>query len=509
MITSKINIPHFFLFIILLLFGACRQKANLENVKALKNVVFIVGDDHAYTTLGCYGNPKIRTPNLDKLASEGVLFTRAYANAPMCSASRQSMLTGKYPHATGVTLLRTSFPDENTTMAEHLKNYGFKTGLIGKDHFNNNLNHGFDYKIGRRNWLEQVNSNIPDSIEVLPKWKPFQDPASIWLNAGTLPAPYYDEDISGTFYAQKAMEFIELNKEDRFFLWLAFHEPHSPFHFPVEDAKKYRNASMEVPIMSEEDEQWMPKVFSDLNEREKEGIIKSYYTSVSHMDKNAGLVLDKLKKLGLDDQTLVVYLGDHGYLLGNHGRFEKHMMWEEAIRTPLIIKAGNTSIISRRSDAMTEFIDLASTVMDAVQADAMPQSQGESLWPVILQQTNQHKDTVFAEFLADNKAMVSTKEWKYIYSTGQRDLAQGYATGNPPMGVTHRLYNLIQDPGETQDVGGEPDNQELVKKLQNTMISTFMRTHPKSNELPDGLNTEEILVWFCEPPDVGAEIDAR
>lgn len=488
---------------------ACQQQKPEQQDSTLKNVVVIVGDDHAYTTLGCYGNPKIKTPNLDKLASEGVLFTRAYANAPMCSASRQSMLTGKYPHATGVTLLRTSFPDENITIAEHLKEYGFKTGLIGKDHFNNNLNHGFDYKTGRRDWLAQVNINIPDSIEVLPIWKPFQDPASIWLNSMTLPAPYYDEDISGTFYAKKAVEFIENNKDDRFFLWLAFHEPHSPFHFPIEDAGSYSDMSIKVPEMSNEDEPWMPAVFKDLNEEEKKGIIKSYYTSVSHMDKNAGMVLDKLKDLQLDDQTLVVYLGDHGYLLGDHGRFEKHMMWEEAIRTPFIIKAGNTSVKPVRSDVLTEFIDLASTVMDAVHVDNIAGSQGKSLWPVILQQTNQHKDTVFAEFLADNKAMVCTKEWKYIYSTGQRDLAQGYATGNPPMGVKHRLYNLIQDSGETRDVSSGPENQEVIIKLQDSMILTFMRTHPKSNELPEGLSKDEILAWFCVPPDEGAELEAR
>lgn len=503
------NIHYFKLLILLTLFSACQQNQKSKDGQPLRNVLFIVGDDHAFTTLGCYGNPKIQTPNLDNLASEGVLFTRAYANAPMCSASRQSMLTGKYPHATGVTLLRTSFPDENITMAEHLKTFGFKTGIIGKDHFNNNLNHGFDLKIGRRDWLEQVNSTMPDSIEVLPKWKPFQDPASVWLNSGTLPAPYYDEDMSGTYYTKKTLEFIEQNKENRFFLWLAFHEPHSPFYFPIEDTEKYRSTSMEVPEMSVEDEQWMPAIFKDLNEEEKEGIIKSYYTSVTHMDKNAGMVLDKLKELGLDDQTLVVYLGDHGYLLGDHGRFEKHMMWEEAIRTPLIIKVGNSNIEPVRSDALTELIDLAATVMDAVQVDAMTESQGSSLWPVLMQETSHHKDTVFAEFLADNKAMVSTKEWKYIYSTGQRDLAQGYATGNLPMGVTHRLYNLVDDQGETHDVSSHPQNQEILKKLQNSMIATFKRTHLKADNLPEDLSTEEILSWFCEPPDKGAELDAR
>ncbi len=104
----------------------------------LKNVIVIVSDDHTTKALGCYGNRIIHTPNLDRLASEGIRFTNAYANAPLCSASRQSLLTGKYPHATGVTLLTTPFRDEGkVTIAEILREKGLKTGIVGKTHFNN------------------------------------------------------------------------------------------------------------------------------------------------------------------------------------------------------------------------------------------------------------------------------------------------------------------------------------------------------------------------------------
>lgn len=492
-----------------LFFSHCGKLSESKSIEPLKNVVVIIGDDHAYTTLGCYGNPEIRTPNLDRLASEGMLFTRAYANAPMCSASRQSMLTGKYPHATGVTLLRTSFPDENITIAEHLKTLGFKTGLIGKDHFNNNLNHGFDVKIGRRDWRQLTRTEIPDSINVQPQWKPFRDPASIWLNAASLPAPYYDQDMPGTYYARKAIEFIDENKDDRFLLWLAFHEPHSPFYFPVEDANAYADLEVSVPQMSDEDEAWMPAVFKDLTEEEKKGIIEAYYTSVSHMDKNTGLVLNKLKELGLDKNTLVVYVGDHGYLLADHGRFEKHMMWEEAIRTPLIIKAGNNPFDGIRTDALTEFIDLAPTIMEALQVDKMAENQGRSLWPVLTRVEQRHKEAVFAEYLVDNKAMLCTEKWKYIYSTGKRDLGQGYATGNPPMGVTHRMYDLVNDPAETRNVGQEEENQDLLQEMQLQMIETFKQTDPRASELPEGLTLEETLAWFCVPPDAGADLDAH
>ena len=216
-----------------------------------------------------------------------------------------------------------------------------------------------------------------------------------------------------------------------------------------------------------------------------------------------------MEQAGILENTVIIYLGDHGYLLNDHKRFEKHMMWEEAIRSPLIVRAGSLAPTSLRNDALVEFVDLASTICDAIQVDHMPDDQGLSLWPIITQQKTNHKDTVFAEFLADNKAMVATKDWKYVYSTGLRDLAQGYATGNPPMGVTHRLYDLIQDQGETRSVAKDAENREVLEAMQRTMIHTFAKTHPNANELPDGLDVNGILAWYCVPPDEGADLGAQ
>ena len=143
-----------YLFIIFLLTGLAFSQESAP----LKNVVVILTDDHTLSVTGVYGNTIIRTPSIDELAAEGVMFNRAYCNAPICSASRQSLLTGKYPHATGVNLLFTPFPDEgNTTIAEHLKKYNYRTAMIGKSHFNNWMwyplyknglpTHGFDILI--------------------------------------------------------------------------------------------------------------------------------------------------------------------------------------------------------------------------------------------------------------------------------------------------------------------------------------------------------------------------
>lgn len=487
-------------------------KENANQGIPIKNVVFILGDDHATGVLGCYGNKIVRTPNLDQLASEGVLFTNAFANAPMCSASRQSILTGRYPHAAGVTLLRTSFPDEQYTIAEHLKKYNFRTEIIGKHHFNNDLPHGFDQVISRNEWRQEMETKtpriIPDSIKIRPPWKPFQDHARIWLNSETLPGPYYDQDSYTSFFTRKACEFIEQNKDQRFCLWLAYNEPHSPFNFPIDFEGKYRPEDMPLPQGSPEDDQWIPKVFSDLTESEKRGIIASYYTSVEYLDRNIGVVLDKLKSSGLDKNTLVIYVGDHGYLLNDHKRFEKHMMWEEAVGSPLIVRIGSPKIANRISSVLTEFVDLVPTILDLLKIDPMPGLQGRSLVPVLTQGQEDHKEYVFSEFLVDNKAMVRSKDWKYIYSSGKRDLGQGYATGNPPTGPIHRLYDLRNDPKETSNVSDDPANKEILTRLQDEMIRTFTDTHPKVDKLPPGLSKEEMLIWFCQPPegeDVGAK----
>jgi len=506
-----------FLLVLCLILTHCNQpqstteEASKEDT--FQNIVFIIGDDHSANVLGCYGNDLIRTPNLDRMAARGVRFTQAYANAPLCSASRQSMLTGRYPHAAGVTLLRTSFPEEQITLADHLKNHGFATGLVGKNHFNNNLNHGFDYKIERNDYRAQLEANpprtVPESIQTRPPWKPFRDPARIWLNADNLPGGFYDKDDIGTYYANTAVDFINQHKENRFLLWVGFHEPHSPFNFPVEYAGKYNPEEMPLPTGSPEDDRWIPEEFKDLTDEERRGIIAAYYASVEYLDKNVGLILDGLEAAGLDENTLVVYVGDHGYLLNDHKRFEKHMMWEPAVQAPLIIQAGGKYGEGRAIDNLTEFVDLVPTLIEAVGIAPIEAVQGKSLMPLLNGKTDEHKEYVFSEFLADNKAMVRSKEWKYIFTTGQRDLGQGYATGNPPPGITHRLYDQINDPDETRNLSSHPEYLDIVENMQQEMIAWFEATHPKADAVADTLTVEEKLVLYCEPPEGNEGIGAQ
>lgn len=509
------------LLMLLVLIG-CAERADDEPAP-IRNVVFIMGDDHAAYTLGAYGSPIAETPNLDRLAAEGVRFDRAYTNAPVCTPSRQSLLTGKLPHATGVNLLFTPLSKDEVTLADHLKPFGFASLAVGKMHFNNNEGalrhwgyadsviatidplHGFDAHLDRhayRQHLEQHPARIsPDTLAVRPPWRPFRDPASTWLNAEARPGRVYDADSEGTFFAHEAMRFLQDHQDQRFLLWLSFYEPHSPFHFPVEEVGRFDPADMPVPPVSAEDERWIPTIFKDLTDTEKQGITAAYHTSVAHLDKNIGLVLDELDRLGLADSTLVIYVGDHGYLLGHHGRFEKHMMWEEAVHAPLLIRNRPRFGEKRSSPAFVEFIDLVPTIVDALGLPPMQTTQGESLLPLLDGKTDRHRDYVFSEYLTDNKAMIRTENWKYIFTAGKHDLAQGYATGNPPPGITHRLYDVQNDPSETTNLAHEPSLHDTLAALKQTMLDRFVATHPEGEALPPGLSIDDALVWFSEPRD--------
>lgn len=474
-----------------------------------RNVIFILGDDHRAEAIGAYGNKIVKTPNLDRMAARGTRFTRAFANSPVCSASRQSLLTGKYPHATGVSLLTSALPEQQVTLADHLLNFGFKTAIIGKNHFNNDLNHGFDLKIERKDYMKHLVENppapIPASVKTRPTWRPFKDPADVWLNAEGLPSALHNEDEAGTFYARKAIDFVNQNKNERFCLFLGLEEPHSPFNFPIEFAGRHAARDMTLPTGSDEDNMWVPEIFKGLTDDQKKGIMASYYTSVEYLDKNVGLLLDVLDKEGLTESTLIVYLGDHGYLLNDHKRFEKHMMWEQAVNAPLIIQAGGKFGKNKVETALTEFVDLVPTAIAALGVSPLDGIHGKSLIPLLKGKGKKVRDFVFSEYLVDNTAMIRTEKWKYIYSTGRADLGLGYATGNPPTGVLHRLYRIDIDPNETKNVANLPANKKVLATLQDTLLQVFKKTHPLAGTVPEAWTTDQKLAAYCEPPELAVK----
>lgn len=213
--------------------------------------------------------------------------------------------------------------------------------------------------------------------------------------------------------------------------------------------------------------------------------------------------MEALKSNNLDENTLVVYISDNGYLLNDHKRFEKHTMWEEAVQQPMIFRVpgieGNVT-----NSSLIEYIDVVPTILDFIGKPELNEVQGKSFEPLIKGERTVHREYVFSEYLQDNMAMVATREWKYIFHTGSRDLGIGYFTGNGPSGIFHGLYNLKLDKSEGSNLAYYPEHKSVLDNMQEMMLLHFIETHPDAENCPQNLTTEGKLVWFCEPRDVGA-----
>ncbi|MGH7170149.1 MAG: sulfatase family protein [Gemmataceae bacterium] len=472
------------------------------------NVLWICADDHAPYVCGAYGNKIVRTPNLDCLAAEGVRFDRAYCNSPVCTASRQSFLTGRYPRTLGVTLLKTALPEGEPTLATRLRAAGYDTAAIGKMHFNSNLRHGFDLRIDvpQHNLYRKQHpaKPLPPDIKVLPAWRPFRDSARIWLNSAYLPFAARDEDMTGTFFAHQAADYLRQRRDKPFFLMVSFYEPHSPFRFPIEYRGKYRPEQFTVPKVGAEDDAQIPDIFRDLTAREKQGIVAAYYTSTEFMDKNVGLVLDALKRSGCAADTLVIYLGDHGYMLGQHGRFEKHCCYEPAVRSPLLLRWPQQIKARRNTKALVEFLDLAPTVFDFCGVPVPASVQGKSLKPLLRGEVQKHRERVVVEYSENEEAMIRTRRWKLIYSTGKRQRQDGYATGRPLPGRTIRLYDEENDPDETTNLAGKPEHARRVADLTSQLAEHLKRTARQPELIPKEGDVHAVLEFCLQPRDVKA-----
>jgi choline-sulfatase len=490
-----------------LLAPAASVAASVAATPQSPNVLVIIGDDHAPYVYGAYGYPLARTPNLDRLASAGVRFNRAYCNTPMCTQSRQSLLTGKLPHTIGVTRLRTALAARERTLAEMLAERGYTTRAIGKMHFNSKLTHGFERHIDaveHRAYLKTLKRRpVPQGVEVLGPWRPFRDHARDWLNGFTRPFAAHDAEMESTFLAGEAVRFIEAKHDKPYLLFVSFREPHSPFRFPIEYVGRFDPDKMPARPVGPEDDGQLPAVFRDLTDGEKRGINAAYYTSVAFLDKNVGLELDALDRSGQAEQTLVVYLGDHGYSLGQHGRFEKHCFYEPAVRSPLVFRFPKRFKAGAVSEALVEFVDIVPTVLDVCGAPVPDGLRGQSLLDVLTGRRGDHRDYVFCEYYHYPGAMVRTDRYKYIYSTGTRERDDGYATGLPLPGRTRRLYDLVDDPDEMHNLADEPAHQARVAELEATMLEVFSQTTPTHNPPvpPTGWKGADLLDWHLVSRD--------
>ncbi len=463
------------------------------------NVLVIIGDDHAAYVYGAYGNAKAATPNLDRFAQTAMRFDRAYCNSPVCTASRQSFLTGRAPHSIGVTLLPTALDDEPLTLAELFKGAGYATAAIGKMHFNSAKSHGFDQLLDIGKPQSALGLTESFDFKTQPPWKPFKDHARIWLNSENLPQAAHREEMPGSILAERAIEFMKEHAATPFLLFASFHEPHSPFNYPVEYRGRFNPADFEVPEVGSEDDAQIPAIFRDLTPTEKQGIIAAYYTSTAFLDECVGKVLKGLDETGLTTNTVVVYLGDHGYSLGQHGRFEKHCHYEPAVRVPLLIRWPEHTRGGSSADALVELMDVFPTLATICGLDIPAEVEGKTLIPILTGESKTHRQAVFSEYLENEEAMIRDERFKLIYSTGHRERKDGYATDKDSPRPWIRLFDLKNDPGETRNLAGLPQFAARVEEMKKTMIGRLSSRPDFQTE--QSATPDEQLLRYLKPPD--------
>lgn len=439
---------------------------------AKPNLLFLIADDHAGSALGAH------TPNLNRLAREGTRYANHYCNSPVCTPSRQSILTGLYPHAAGVTTLKTPLAESRATLADLLTNEGYQTAVYGKMHFNapgKDGMHGFATAFTEdrvtRGWGR-----------TRPPWRPFQDPAEVWLNSDKRAMPFREEEMRSSYQLDQAKAWLSRHhKEAPFALWFSVQEPHSPFDFPAGDEHLFAASGFQVPKVGPEDSWQIPLIFRHLTDQQKQGIIAAYHTSTAFLDRTMGRMVAHLDSLGHASDTLVVYVADHGYCLGHHGRFEKHCFYQPAMQVPLILRQPGTIRSSQLVKRPTESVDIAPTISRILGLkDRIPGQQGRDI------QMGIPRDDIFSVYLENEEACLNWEQWKLIYTTGRRKRQDGYETDNPTPGKIVRLYDRRNDPGEFTNVAQR--YPALTTTLTRRLEERFRLTHPEP-----GLSLDQYL----------------
>jgi arylsulfatase A-like enzyme len=244
----------------------------------------------------------------------------------------------------------------------------------------------------------------------------------------------------------------------------------------------------------------IPLIFRDLTPEDKQGIIASYYTAVSFLDRNVGEVLQALKDANLENDTLVIYMADHGYSLGQHGRFEKHVCYEPALRVPLIFRWPGQIGSGKVVREFTESIDVPPTLVEMLGAEPFVVNHGRSLKNYLRTGHDPNpRQLIFSEYLENEEACIKTARWKLIHCSGKRLRRDGYLTDNPLPGRYAQLFDQQEDPDEFTNVASQ--HPDVVQQLSAEMLRVFRSTHPDANVEPSGLKSDPAIDWYLRPRD--------
>lgn len=431
------------------------------------NILFLTADD-LNNDLGAYGAP-VRSPNLDKLAARGVRFERAYAQYPLCSPSRSSFLTGRRPNATGVLTnpnasrpmsphFREKLP-QTITLPQLFRTNGWFAARVGKlYHYGVPLTIGTGALDDYSSWDLTINPRgrdreIHDRIFSL---RPGQFGGTVsWLADDGKDAEHTDG-----IAAMEAVELLERFKRNNesFFLAVGFYRPHTPYVAPKQYFDMYPTDRIELPGLSDADRSRTPpaayrsalKEQDAMTDDQRRAAIQAYWASTTFMDAQVGHVLDALDRLGLADNTIVVFTSDHGYHLADHGLWQKMSLFERSARVPLIIATPSEKGRGAAVRGLAELIDLYPTLAELAGLNPTVPLDGVSLAPMLQDPAATVKDAAFTQ--VRNGYSIRTDRWRYTeWEEGQ----QG-----------SQLYDMSADPAETTNLADAARYAETVKELR-------------------------------------------
>lgn len=467
-----------------------------EENKKRPNIVFIISDDHAYQAISAYGGRLAEvapTPNIDRIAKEGMLFENCLVTNSICGPSRAAILTGKYSHLNGFidNTIGSKFDFDQQTFGELLQQAGYKTGVLGKLHLGDTPSKGFDY------------------IDILPGQGSYYNP--VFINKE---GQYELEGYTTEIITDKAIKWMDsVKSEDRpFMLFLGHKSPHRPWQPGPNELGMYENVEIPEPEtlfddysgnrevagmnymsiseamkmgqdlkitdqpqagFTEEQQKMWDSIYGPINEKynnEKptgddltrfkyQRYMKDYLASVAGVDKGVGQVLDYLKKAGLDENTIVIYTSDQGFYLGEHGWFDKRWMYKESLRTPLLVKwPGKVKPGTVNTDLVSN-IDFAETFLDIAQTTIPSDMQGKSLVPIF--EGNTPGDWRNAHY------------YHYYEHPSEHDVRRHYGITTDRYKLIHfyydldkwELYDLKRDPNEMNNLYGDPEYADVQEKL--------------------------------------------
>ena len=427
------------------------------------NVLFIVADD-LRNSLGCYGDTSVVSPNIDRLAKRGVRFDQAYCQYPVCNPSRTSFLTGLRPDTTRVqnnnTFFRSNLPDV-LTLPELFKKNGYYTASLGK------IFH-------RGGTMEEVNESMADPqswshVRFFQGTVKGQQGEGRNLTGGELAwcrwlsAEGDDEDQPDGQIATEAVRLINEKRNEPFFLAIGFHKPHDPFiapkkYFDLYPPNKIKlpqdpaNRSPEVPFA-------LPNAypqFKNFTDKERTEFKRAYLAGLTFTDTQLGKVLTALEQNKLWENTLIVFLGDHGYHLGERGWWNKNTLFELSARAPLLFYAPQAKANGKSSRALVEFVDLYPTIAELCGLAAPANLEGLSFKPLLDNPAREWKRAAFTQVLRGRVQgrTVRTARWRYTEWEGSAGA---------------ELYDHQNDPGEYRNLANDPAFAKQVAEMQQTL----------------------------------------